>query len=126
MKTADAQSVETWVRKYGAAWESRDPRAAAALFSKEAEYYWTPFDPPHRGHEDIMAAWAGAVAGQKDIRFTFEVIGVSGRKGFAHWNARFTAVPAGGPVELDGILSAEFDSEGLCRVFREWWHLKSG
>jgi hypothetical protein len=34
-------------------------------------------------------------------------------------------VPDGAPVELDGILIAEFASTGQCRTFREWWHRRS-
>ena len=113
---------DTWLRGYGGAWEGRDADAAAALFTPDAEYYWTPFDPPQRGRAGVAAAWSGAVQGQRDIAFRCEVIATGGARGTAHWNAKFTAVPDGTPVELDGILIAEFAGPGQCRVFREWWH----
>ena len=113
---------DSWLRGYGRAWEGRDDAAAAALFSPEAEYYWTPFDPPQRGRAEIAAAWNGAVQGQRDIAFRYEVIATSGARGTAHWHTRFVSVPDGATIELDGILIAEFAAAGQCRVFREWWH----
>lgn len=45
-----------WLTRYGAAWEQRDPIAAAALFSRDAQYFWTPF-AAKRGPGEIEAAW---------------------------------------------------------------------
>jgi hypothetical protein len=117
---------DSWLRGYGRAWEGRDADAAAALFTPDAEYYWTPFDPPQRGRAGVAAAWNGAVQGQRDITFECAVIATGGARGTAHWNARFTSVPDGAPVELDGILIAEFGGSGQCRIFREWWHRRGG
>jgi uncharacterized protein (TIGR02246 family) len=117
---------EAWLRGYKAAWETRDPAAAAALFTPDAEYYWTPFDAPHQGRAGIAAAWEAAVAGQKDVRFEYTVVAVTGGTGVAHWHTRLTSVPEGGTVELDGIVIAEFARPGQCGTFREWWHVRGG
>ena len=76
-------------------------------------------------HSEIAAAWNGAVQGQRDIAFAFDLVGTAGARGNAHWHTRFTTVPDGSPVELDGILIAEFAGAGQCRIFREWWHRQS-
>jgi ketosteroid isomerase-like protein len=123
MKTeVTARSFESWLRSYQAAWEGRDPRAAGELFTADAEYYWTPFDPPQRGPAEIAAAWAGAVAHQKDVRFAFTVLALAGASGIAHWHASFHTLPSGERVDLDGIFVVEFADPSRCRVFREWWH----
>jgi hypothetical protein len=122
MYALTAADFETWLRGYKRAWEQRDSAAAAALFTSDAEYYWTPFDPPQKGKEAIGAVWSAAVQGQRDITFEFSVLATSAARGMAHWHARFTSVPAGTPVELDGILITEFAGSGQCRIFREWWH----
>ena len=122
MYALTAADFETWLRGYKRAWEGRDSSAAAALFTPDAEYYWTPFDPPQKGKEAIAAVWSAAVQGQRDITFDSSALATSGARGTAHWHVRFTAVPAGTPVELDGILIAEFAAAGQCRIFREWWH----
>jgi len=120
MLTRDA--FETWLQGYRAAWENRDAQAAASLFSSGAQYYWTPFDPPQRGRDEIAAVWQGAVTQQRDIHMTFEVLAVEGSRGIARWHSNFTSAPSSEPVQLDGVLSAEFDTPKHCRVFREWWH----
>jgi ketosteroid isomerase-like protein len=125
MFTLTEYEFETWLQGYQHAWQARDSQAAAALFTPDAEYFWTPFDPPQRGHAEIAAAWTGAVEKQKDVRFEFKVLGVSGASGIAHWHTKLTSVPEGAPVELDGILIADFASAQHCRRFREWWHLKA-
>lgn len=122
MATLTHDEFESWLQAYQAAWEGRDAQAAASLFSPGAEYYWTPFDPPQRGRDGVAAAWNGAVMHQRDIHMTFEVLAVEGKRGIAKWHTNFTAVPSNEPVQLDGILIAEFDGPQQCRVFREWWH----
>jgi hypothetical protein len=122
MYALTAADFETWLRGYKRAWEGRDSAAAAALFTADAEYYWTPFDPPQKGKEAIAAVWSAAVQGQRDIAFEYSALTTAGARGTAHWHASFESVPAGSPVELDGILIAEFAAAGQCRIFREWWH----
>jgi ketosteroid isomerase-like protein len=117
------REFDAWLRGYKSAWEQRDPQAAAALFTDDAEYYWTPFDPPHRGKDGIAAVWLGAVSQQKDIDFTYDVLAVNGAVGIAHWHTKLTAVPDNAPVELDGIIVATFAPSKHCREFREWWHM---
>jgi hypothetical protein len=122
MYALTAADFETWLRGYKRAWEGRDSAAAAALFTPDAEYYWTPFDPPQKGRQAIAGVWSAAVQGQRDIAFEYSVLATAGARGTAHWHASFESVPAGSPVELDGILIAEFAAAGQCRIFREWWH----
>ncbi len=116
------ERFQEWLRDYGNAWERRDPEAAAALFSDDALYYWTPFDEPKKGREGIATAWREATSRQRNVRFSYDVLAVIGETGIARWQASLERRWTGRPVELDGILVAEFDSEARCRVFREWWH----
>jgi hypothetical protein len=119
-------AFESWLLAYRAAWEGRDALGAASLFSAEnAEYYWTPFSDPQRGRDEIAAVWESAVSQQRDIHMTFDILAVEGSRGVAHWHTNFTSLPTEEPVQLDGILIADFDAPKQCRVFREWWHQAS-
>ena len=111
-----------WLRRYGEAWEKRDAKAATALFTEDAEYYWIPFGPPKRGLGEIETAWAGATAQQRDVRFTFQILATPGSLGIARWHTDLVRPVTSHAVELDGVLIAEFDDSRRCRVFREWWH----
>ena len=111
-----------WLRRYGEAWEKRDAKAAIALFTEDAEYYWIPFGSPMRGHGDIENAWAGATAQQRDVQFSFQIMATPGSTGIARWHTKLIRPVTSRAVDLDGVLIAEFDESRLCRVFREWWH----
>jgi uncharacterized protein len=119
----DHRALESWLLAYGRAWETGDPDAAVALFASDAAYYEVPFDEPMVGSEAIRRYWSeGAGQTQKDVRFEFRILSTAGRTGIAKWQASFERVPSGVKVGLDGILTAELDQSGRCRVFREWWH----
>lgn len=115
-----------WLTRYGAAWESRDPNAAAGLFAADAEYYWTPLGDPKRGPGEIAAAWAEATSRQRSVRFSFQILAISESTGIAKWHTQLVRAATGREIEIDGVLTAEFDGSGRCRVFREWWHSSEG
>lgn len=120
----DPAAFAAWLDAYKAAWEARDPARAAALFTPDASYHEMPFDPPIEGGEAIAAYWAGAVAGQKDVVFTWEILACAGDEGVCHWHCAFTGVPGGEAIDLDGIFQCRFaDPERVSR-FREWWHVR--
>jgi hypothetical protein len=119
----DQKAFEGWLIAYGEAWKNGDPAAAGPLFTPDAAYWETPFDEPMVGTEAIRRYWSqGAGQTQKNVRFDFSILATLGRMGIAKWHASFERIPSGVGVELDGILTAEFDQSGRCRVFREWWH----
>ena len=120
------ESFHHWLTAYGRAWENHDPESAAELFTPNALYYWTPFDPPKKGRQGIIEAWRQATSRQEDIRFMFEILSIDGNSGLAHWSAILIRKTSGQHVRLDGILRAEFDESDLCCEFREWWHSDEG
>lgn len=114
-------AFERWLRQYGDAWIGGDPEAVLTLFSPDAAYFETPFDPPMVGHEAIRRYWTdGAKNAQRDVRFEAQPIAFDGTTGHALWRAAFVRVPSGVQVELDGVLSARFDARMQCTEFREW------
>ena len=117
-----AVDFDRWLQAYQKAWEGRDSRAAACIFSDDCEYYWTPLDPPQRGPAGVAAAWEGAVSQQRDISFRYEILAVAGNTGIAKWRADFLRLPVKSKVRIEGVLTAEFAESGKCRIFREWWH----
>ena len=118
----DANGFNQWLAQYGAAWQNRDPQAAVRLFTADASYQETPFDIPMQGSQEIREYWEDVPRFQEDISFQWEVYCMTGGRGIAHWQAEFIRRSSGERVRLDGILAADFDAQGLCRSFREWWH----
>ncbi len=115
-------AVEKWLEGYRRAWETRDPEAAAALFSQDVRYYETPFVAPAQGRVGVRKYWANATRSQADVSFSYEILSVSRHQGIARWWAAYTRVSSGVTAKLDGMFLLEFNDEGLCRELREWWH----
>jgi hypothetical protein len=118
-------SLEAWLKKYGTAWENRDPAAAGPLFTADATYHEMPFDPVKNGRAAIQDYWKTVTADQRDIQFESQVIAVNGNIGVAHWKATFKLQSTGATISLDGVFVLEFAESGECRSLREWWHIKT-
>ena len=125
-KALDHASLDAWLKKYGAAWESRDAAAAGPLFTADASYHEMPFDPAKQGRAAIQDYWKTVTADQRDIKFESKIISVNGHTGVAHWKATFKLQSSGATISLDGVFVLEFADSGECKSLREWWHVKSG
>lgn len=111
-----------WLHNYGRYWEQKDVTNFVTLFNENARYYWTPFSNALSGRERIFEEVTRAISTQSEIKFEFTVLSFDGITGVAHWNAEITRTITGRRFSIDGIIKAEFDTEGLCNEFREWWH----
>jgi ketosteroid isomerase-like protein len=125
-KPPTVATLEAWLQRYGAAWETRDAAAAGRLFTADANYFEMPFDAPKKGRAGIEEYWRGVTADQRDIHFEARAISVSGNTGVAHWSAKFRLQSTGATLELDGVFVLEFDASGACSSLREWWHVRVG
>ena len=116
-------TLDEWLWNYGRAWVEQDPDALVALFAADSSYQRTPFEEPMRGHEAIRNYWIeGAQRSQSDISFRHQCLSTEGGVGIAHWQATFTRTSTGARVSVDGVLTVQFDQDGRCIEFREWWH----
>ena len=118
----DEEFLNGWVGRLGRAWEDRDPRAAAALFSADVTYSPNPLAPALHGRAAVEEYWRAELAGHTDVQCEFDVIGVAGKVGIAHWHTTLTHIETGARVVLDGLIVVEFNPTGECRSLREWWH----
>jgi steroid delta-isomerase len=116
------QILMHWLEAYGAAWESKDAAAAAALFAENASYQETPYAEPFVGRAAIRDYWAEVTADQSGIEFESAIVAISGMTGVARWSAKFESAEA--PVELNGIFVLEFEADGTVASLREWWHAR--
>jgi len=53
--TNDGVAFKSWLDAYGKAWETRNPEAAAALFTENGTYQVTPFLEPMRGRKPFSS-----------------------------------------------------------------------
>lgn len=114
-----------WLDTYGNASENNDPNASAGLFAQNALYYESPFDAPIIGRAAIFQYWVNGTQKLKDKTTSYEIIAVKDNLGVARWQAKFTVIETGNRLALDCLFLVEFNDEGLCQNFREWWHIQA-
>ncbi len=124
MNTLTREHFQQWMETYGRASAEDDPRASANLFAEHAAYYENPFAEPIAGREAIFDYWNKGAQTLKDKESTFELLSVNGHSGIAHWQSKFTVIESGKRLALDCVFIVEFDDDGLCQTFREWWHTR--
>jgi uncharacterized protein (TIGR02246 family) len=118
-------ALTQWLEDYKAAWETRDPEKAVQLFTEDATYQDEAFSPPHQGAQGIRDYWTRVTAGQRDVKFKYQVLSVTGNSGIAHWSAQFAVADSATTINLDGVFLLDFGPGGKCRSLREWWFLQS-
>jgi hypothetical protein len=112
----------SWLDSYGRAWTSRDPQAAADLFTEGGTYQVMPFVEPMRGKQAILDYWTHVTQTEENIQFGYEILSVTPEQGIARWWASFVIVPPGLQTKLDGIFLISLGENGRCHSLREWWH----
>ena len=114
-------TVDEWVAAYRAAWEQRDPEAAAALFTGDATYRSLIFEEPHEGTIGVTEYWAAVTESQSDVNVRMGRPFVDGdRVTVEFWT---TMHSGGAPVTLAGCLLLDFADDGRCRRLREYWNV---
>lgn len=117
-------TVQEWVDGYGRAWIEKDADAVAELFTKDATYRANIFEEPHHGSEGIADYWRSVTAGQSNVRVLMGRPFESGDRVAVEFWTNMTV--GGDEVTLPGCLLLDFDSDGLCRRLREYWHFQPG
>lgn len=113
-----------WMEIYGRASAENAPRASANLFAENARYYENPFEEPITGRDAIFDYWNKGAQNLKDKKSAFEILAVKDHLGIARWQSSFTVIESGKRLALDCLFAVEFNDEGLCETFREWWHIQ--
>src|SRR5690606_25695019 len=80
-----AMTIDTWLKGYRRAWESRDPDAAAALFTEDATYREEPYAEPFLGRTGVRDYWTRVTATQEDVEFRSGTPVVDGDRAAVEW-----------------------------------------
>jgi hypothetical protein len=125
------ETVQAWLDAYERAWETYDPEQIAALFSEDAEYRWHPADEPEKGRDTIVEAWLnpGGNASDRDAPGTYlgdyRPFAVDGHRAVAIGTSTYWSDASRSKLERvyynNWLL--EFDDDGRCRSFTEYWML---
>lgn len=119
-----AYSFRAWLEKYKSALGQKNPALIGELFSKDAQYFESPFDTPLKGISMILEYWNNAFLNQTSIIFNFDILHTFNNKGIAKWDASFIPGKNESKVWLNGVFEAYFNSDIECTHLHSWWHRK--
>lgn len=131
MITVSRSEVTEWLESYYDAWRRSDPEAASSLFTADAVYSESPYEPPWpqgkrmNGRHQIAEYWHFVtVELSRFIDGGFDLWGVEGERAFARWWADAEILREGYWVDAEGILRLTFaDRRGgrlVCSELLEW------
>lgn len=114
--------VMRWVAAYERAWRDGDLGAVATLFTDDAHYRPSPYEPSEVGHEAIRAFWLDD--GGKTFTMAAEPVAVEGDAAVVRVQVRY-----GDPVrqEYRDLWVLRFAADGRVEDYEEWayWPGKS-
>jgi hypothetical protein len=121
-------TVQAWLFAYARAWETYDPTAVGDLFTEDATYLYHPFDEPIRGRLTIVASWLDDQDPRGTYEGRYEPVVIEGNLAVAHGRSRYFRDASKSELvrEYDNLFLIEFDAEGRCRSFREWYMGRRG
>jgi hypothetical protein len=121
-------AVVDWLKAYMRAWETYSPEAIGDLFADDATYSFHPYDKPVKGRQAIVDAWLKDPDPPGTFSANYAPIALDGD--LAVVNGRSTYFKDSSRTEMtkewDNIFVIQFDRDGRCRSFREWYVARRG
>ena len=121
--------VQAWLDRYIAAWATYDADAVGDLFSEDVRYRYHPSDEGFVGRATIVRAWLepSGDASSRDEPGTWEAhyepFVVDGDRAVAVGSSRYfeDATKSTVRTTYDNAYLLDFDAEGRCRAFTEFF-----
>ena len=117
-------TLDAWVEGYRLAWENRDAKAVASLFTPDATYRSNIFEEAHQGRAGLEAYWESVTNSQSDVRVQMGRPFVDGSRVSVEFWTNMKVDDE--DITLPGCLLMDFDDNWLCRGLREYWHYEPG
>ena len=111
--------VARWLDRYVEAWRSNDATLIGELFSADAEYRYHPADEPVFGRDAIVASW---LAEPDEPAPDAWYCSCSPSRVIAESACVSTYLTPTTPDRVfDNVFVMDFDKEGRCTTFTEWF-----
>jgi hypothetical protein len=115
---ATREQVQEWLDRYVEAWRTYDEAAIRALFAPGAEYSFHPYDAePERGHDAIVEAWLHEPDEAESWEASYSPALIEGDRAIAKGQTRYR----GDEGTFWNLFELEFDADGRCTRFVEWF-----
>jgi uncharacterized protein (TIGR02246 family) len=119
----DRAAVAQWLKAYMHAWETYAPEAIGDLFTEDATYSLHPYDEPVVGRQAIVESWLKDPDAPGTFEATYRPIAVDEDIAVVNGRSRYFSDASRTKLtkEWDNLFVIEFDKDGRCRSFREWY-----
>ena len=114
-------ALAAWVEGYERAWRSNDRDDIASLFTDDARYLPRPVGETITGRERIVEWWLANADGPGDATFSFEVLGVDGRRGFVQGVTTYRASGDEPERIYDNLWVIDLADDGRADAYTEWY-----
>ncbi len=112
----NSEMLDTWIDGYLHAWQSNDPESIAALFTEDAAYAYSPWEDPLTGREAIVADWLREPDQPDSWQADYRPMLIQGNRALVTGLTRYTDGKT-----YSNLFVVDFDDEGRCRAFTEWY-----
>jgi SnoaL-like protein len=114
----DRALVSRWLAGYEAAWRSPGTASLADLFTVDASYLQSPYEPPVTGLNAITRMWDAEREGPDEV-FTLatDILAVDGPVAVVRVEVRYGDPPR---QEYRDLWVIRLDDDGRCSWFEEW------
>jgi ketosteroid isomerase-like protein len=115
--------VVDWLKAYMHAWETYSPDAIGNLFTHDATYSFHPYDAPVVGRQAIVDAWLKDQDAPGTFTANYAPLAIAGDVAVVNGRSTYFRDPSRSELtkEWDNLFVIEFDGDGRCRSFREWY-----
>ena len=117
----DRPALQRWLDAYVEAWRANDAAAIGELFGADAEYRYHPSDEPVFGRDAIVASWLDEPDEPGTWDAWYEPFAVEGHRGVAIGVSTYLDAQRKPERVYDNVFVMEFDTQGRCTVFTEWF-----
>jgi ketosteroid isomerase-like protein len=119
--------VQRWLDRYIAAWRANDASAIEPLFAEDAVYGYRPWDSEAhtvRGRDAIVASWLEEPDAPDSWDAGYAPWAVEGNRAVAVGWSRYQATGDEPERTYHNAYLIEFDDEGRCASFHEFYMLE--
>ena len=122
----DRSRVQDWLDRYVDAWRTSDRSQIEGLFSEEATYRWRPYGAQRQlhGRRAISDWWLDEPDAPGSWEARYEAWAIDGDRAVAVGWSRYLAGSTHGEQTYHNVYLLEFDPDGRCSAFTEYWMLE--
>jgi hypothetical protein len=117
----DRAGAQRWLDRYVEAWRSSDRGLIADLFSGDVSYRYHPYDDPVVGRDKLVDSWLEHPDDPDTWEASYTPYVVQGERMVAIGKSRYKATDEHAARTYHNAFLIEFDDEGLCRGFTEYY-----